>query len=122
MFFKKNIGKISIVVSAFLFLLVSSKFLLATDADSPGFQDGLRVDCTGLNGDEQQFAYGLTSENRMLFCKKFTPMQRAAAMQLTSQPDPTGALISPDQSVVKVAEANNLTPSTKNPAGCKANN
>jgi hypothetical protein len=49
-------------------------------------------------------------------------MQRAAAMQLTSQPDPTGALISPDQAVVKVAEANNLTPGMQSTAGCKLNN
>ena len=71
-----------------------------------------------LNADEQQFAYGLTPENRILFCSKFTPVQRAAAMQITSQPDPTGALTSPDQAVVIVARANELLPPSENPTVC----
>jgi hypothetical protein len=122
MFLKSKIGKISIFLISGLCLLLTSKILMATNDYSFSVQQGKQVDCSGLNGGEHQFAFGLTSENRVLFCKKFTPMQRAAAMQLTSQPDPTGALISPDQAVVKVAEANNLTPATQNTAGCKLNN
>lgn len=75
-------------------------------------------DCSSLTADEQQFAYGLTSDNRAMFCSKFNPVQRAAAMQLTSQPDPTGALLSPDQAVAKVAVANNIKPPKKSSSGC----
>jgi len=79
---------------------------------------GGSVDCSSLSPDEQQFAYGLTADNRAMFCGKFTPVQRASAMQLTSQPDPTGALLSPDQAVVKVAGANNVAPQKKSGGGC----
>jgi len=75
------------------------------------------VDCSSLTADEQQFAYGLLPENRAMFCGKFTDVQRAAAMQLTSQPDPTGAVVTPDQAVTKVAMANNLMPMKKS-GGC----
>ncbi len=76
------------------------------------------VDCSQLTADQQQFAYGLIPENRALFCGKFSDVQRAAAMQLTSQPDPTGALLSPDQAVARVAAANNMTPAKKSSGGC----
>lgn len=76
------------------------------------------VDCSTLTPDEQQFAYGLIQDNRSMFCGKFTDVQRAAAMQLTSQPDPTGVLLSPDQAVMRVAAANNLTPQKKSGGGC----
>lgn len=86
--------------------------------DPPANPPALAVDCSSLTADEQQFAYGLTPDNRAIFCGKFTDVQRAAAMQLTSQPDPTGALLSPDQAVAKVAAANNLTPPKKSASGC----
>jgi hypothetical protein len=79
--------------------------------------DGMEK-CSQLNPDEHQFAFGLSKENRKLFCEKFTPVQRAAAMQLTSQPDPTGALLSPDDAVVRVAMANQLIPNPSSPSAC----
>ncbi len=74
--------------------------------------------CAKLNPDEHQFAFGLSKENKKLFCEKFTPVQRAAAMQLTSQPDPTGALLSPDDAVVRVAMANQLIPNSSSQSAC----
>lgn len=96
-----------------------------TTPDSQGAPDaqiipapGASVVCSSLTPDEQQFAYGLTADNRAMFCGKFTPVQRASAMQLTSQPDPTGALLSPDQAVAKVAAANSVAPQKKSGGGC----
>ncbi len=94
--------------------LMSSSFLCAAQS-SP--MDGMER-CSKLNSDEHQFAFGLSKENRKLFCEKFTPVQRAAAMQLTSQPDPTGALLSPDDAVVRVAMANQLIPNPSSSSPC----
>jgi hypothetical protein len=94
------------------------KELLIMNAYTPGTQNNSWVGCEGLTADEHQFAYGLTEENRKLFCSRFTSTQRAAAMQMTSQPDPTGALISPNQAVVIVAHANQVLPFTNSAAGC----
>ena len=86
-------------------------------ADATAAPNSQMVDCSSLTADQQQFALGLTPENRAMFCGKFTDVQRVAAMQLTSQPDPTGAVITPDQAVTKVAIANNLMP-MKKAGGC----
>ena len=94
------------------------KELLIMNAYTPGTQNNSWVGCEGLTADEHQFAYGLTEENRKLFCSRFTSTQRAAAMQITSQPDPTGALIGPNQAVVIVAHANQLLPFANSAAGC----
>lgn len=74
--------------------------------------------CSTLTADEQQFAFGLTPQNRQVFCSKFTPVQRAAAMQLTSQPDPTGALLSPDDAVQKVVDSMNISPNSQGTGVC----
>lgn len=76
--------------------------------------------CSSLTADEQQFAFGLTPKNRQMFCGQFTPVQRAAAMQLTSQPDPTGALLSPDDAVSQVAESMNISPNSSGVGVCPA--
>ena len=78
------------------------------------------VPCSSLTADEQQFAFGLTPKNRQMFCGQFTPVQRAAAMQLTSQPDPTGALLSPDDAVLQVAESMNISPNSSGVGVCPA--
>ncbi len=118
-FFRANLIKIGfLVLSTFIGSSVEASKTSVVYSTQNGSKKIKKSDCSGLNGDEQQFAYGLTPENRQMFCKQFTPVQRAAAMQITSQPDPTGALISPDQAVERVAAANNLTPSTSNPGNC----
>ena len=103
-----------ILFASFAVLVGMSPMFFSTDGMSQDSASALiKVDCSGLNGNEQQFALGLTLEHKALFCQKFTPVQRAAAMQMTSQPDPIGMLISPDQAVQKVADANQLTPQTQ---------
>ena len=81
-------------------------------------QTAIAAPCSSVTADEQQFAFGLTPEHRKVFCEQFTPVQRAAAMQLTSQPDPTGALLSPDDAVEKVAQAVNISPNSSAKGVC----
>jgi hypothetical protein len=92
--------------------------VLILSVSNPIIEPAPSVSCSTLNPDEQQFAYGLTDDNRALFCTKFTSTQRAAAMQMTSQPSPTGALISPDEAVLIVAKANQIVPGKESPTLC----
>lgn len=92
--------------------------VLILSVSNPIIEPAPSVSCSPLNPDEQQFAYGLTDDNRALFCTKFTSTQRAAAMQMTSQPSPTGALISPDEAVLIVAKANQIVPGKESPTLC----
>ena len=112
-----NIGKWALVFLCAPIFSVICDAAAKQAADAAPAPNSQTVDCSSLAADEQQFAYGLMPENRAMFCGKFTDIQRAAAMQLTSQPDPTGAVITPDQAVSKVAMANNLMPMKKS-GGC----
>ncbi len=98
----RNIAKMAIGI---IVCTSSSIFAQTAGASSPAAPQA-KVSCSNLSADEQQFAFGLTDQNKKIFCGQFTSVQRAAAMQLTSQPSPTGALLSPDDAVAKVAEVN----------------
>ena len=107
----RNIVKMAIGI-----VLCSSSLIYAETAGAPTVPQA-KVSCSHLSADEQQFAFGLTDQNKKIFCGQFTNVQRAAAMQLTSQPSPTGALLSPDDAVTKVAEVNS-SGGTKPAGGC----
>lgn len=109
----RNAVKLAIVT---ILCSSSSIFAQTAGASAPAAPQA-KVSCSHLSGDEQQFAFGLTDQNKKIFCGQFTNVQRAAAMQLTSQPSPTGALLSPDDAVAKVAEVNS-SGSTKPAGGC----
>jgi hypothetical protein len=76
------------------------------------------ADCSTMSADMQQFAAQLSAQNKMMFCGQFTGPQRAAAMQMAGQPDETGAMMTGDQAVQKVASSNKMTPNPKTPTGC----
>jgi len=77
------------------------------------------MDCSTMGADMQQFASQLNPANKKMFCGQFNDSQRAAAMQMATQQDSTGAsMMSADQAVQKVAATNNMTPSQKTPTGC----
>jgi hypothetical protein len=76
------------------------------------------ADCSTLSPAMQQFAQQLTPGNQAVFCGKFTDAQRAQAMQVANQVDPSGKpLMSADQAVQKVAFDTGVAP-LKTPGGC----
>ena len=77
-------------------------------ADQQGMMDSAPVDCSALTGDEQVFASGLSMNNRMFFCQKFSSAQRNTAMQMAGQPDNMGNMMSGDAAVQKVASDNQM--------------
>jgi hypothetical protein len=76
------------------------------------------MDCSSMSTEMQQFASSLTPANQAMFCGEFTDGQRASAMQMASTQDATGAAMSPDEAVQKVAGANGSNPQGKVPTGC----
>jgi hypothetical protein len=78
------------------------------------------ADCSNLSADEQQFAAQLSAPNKAIFCGQLTPAQRMAAMQMVRTPDATGAMLTPDQAVQRVAPAPAPAPSSQpqNAGGC----
>jgi hypothetical protein len=78
------------------------------------------MDCSAMPPDIAQFAMQLTQASQKMFCGQFNDAQRATAMQLASQQDAMGkSMMTPDQSVQKVAMDNNIAPtSQKVPVGC----
>lgn len=59
--------------------------------------------CRGLSPEMQQFAEKLNTNNKMTFCK-FSDVHRRHAMKLASQKNTYGKpMMTPDQSVEKVA-------------------
>jgi hypothetical protein len=76
------------------------------------------MDCSTMSDDVQQFADQLTTENKRMFCGKFTEGQRASAMQMASTQDESGMTMSPDDAVRKVSGASGSNPQGKTPAGC----
>lgn len=93
-------------------------WVLMTCMMTLSLQAAQTMDCSGMSADVQQFALQLTPENQMMFCGQFTDGQRASAMQMISTPDATGAMMTPDAAVQKVAGANGATPKDKVPTGC----
>src|SRR5258708_11501539 len=76
------------------------------------------MDCSNMGADMQQFAAKLNTLNKKMFCGQFTDAQRSTAMQYSTQQDDSGAMMSADQAVHKVAAENNMKPSQKTPTGC----
>jgi hypothetical protein len=76
------------------------------------------MDCSNMGADMQQFASGLNAMNKKMFCGQFNAAQRSTAMQYATQNDSTGAMMTPDKAVQKVAAENNMMPSSKSPTGC----
>lgn len=77
----------------------------ATQQESAGTQ----IDCTALSADMQAFAAQLSDANRAVFCNQFNDVQRNAAVELATQPDSMGNLMSADLAVRKVAQENDIT-------------
>ncbi len=72
--------------------------------------------CTSMPADQQTFASQLSADNMSMFCSKFSPDQRTAAMQMTSKPGANGTKMSPDQAVQQVMKNNNMAPMPAQPA------
>lgn len=89
------------------------------DADQAMGSTGTEINCTALSSDMQEFAAQLSDSNRKVFCNSFNDVQRSTAIQLSSQPDSAGNMMSADQAVMKVARDNNITiPSASQGSGC----
>lgn len=76
------------------------------------------MDCSNMGMDVQQFAGQLNTMNKKMFCGQFSAGQRSTAMQYSTQQDDSGAMMTADQAVQKVAAENNMKPSQKTPTGC----
>lgn len=74
--------------------------------------------CNSLVPEMQQFAHQLTPANQEIFCTQFSDAQRASAMQMSTSPDSTGAMTSPDAAVQKVIGASGSNPQVQVPTGC----
>jgi hypothetical protein len=68
--------------------------------------------CGGMSAMEQAFMSGMTPANQEMFCSRFDQSMRDAAMNMSGTPDADGNMMTPDQSVEKVARDRNLAPST----------
>jgi hypothetical protein len=75
-------------------------------------------DCSSFSVMEQDFASGLSTDNKDMFCTRFNQSQRNSAMRMTQQPDMNGNLLSPDEAVEKVAKDNRIMPMRKKSRGC----
>ncbi len=69
-----------------------------------------KMDCEKLMPSEQVFSKGLTSQNQMYFCSKFSKEQRRMAMDMTKQADTKGKMMSADQAVEKVTKDDRVAP------------
>ena len=76
------------------------------------------TECSAMSPEIQRFAGELTPLNRKMFCENFTDGQRASAMQMVSEPDESGVVMTPDLAVQKVAKANRVDPQQKSSRGC----
>jgi hypothetical protein len=84
----------------------------------------MTADCSSLNRDEQMFARKLSEQNRKMFCNDFSSSQRSSAMDMANQTDNRGAkMMTPDQSVMKVAKDNGMmqSKSSKSCGSCNCN-
>jgi hypothetical protein len=71
---------------------------------------------------EQSFASQLNdSNNKLMFCSKFTAQQRQQAMQMLGKPDSSGNMTTADQAVQKTMQNNNMmappAPKSSRPSG-----
>ncbi len=103
-----------------LILAVVACAFVSLNAQSPADGAGQpMMDCSGMSADMQQFAAGLSSSNKMMFCSKFNDSMRAQAMQMGMQKDASGnMMMTSDQAVEKVAGDNNVMPMAKSAGGC----
>lgn len=79
------------------------------------------ADCSNLSSDEQDFVDELNTNNKMMFCNKFSSAQRNSAMDMSGTMGKDGKLMTNDQAVEKVARDNSMMmpakPSTTRPGG-----
>jgi hypothetical protein len=109
--------KVNITLAALTFICLNS-FAIADQIQKEVAQTN-PMDCSNMGSDMQQFAGQLNAVNKKMFCGQFNDSQRASAMQMATQQDSSGnMMMTPDQSVQKVAATNNMTPSQKTPTGC----
>ncbi|MBY0529172.1 MAG: hypothetical protein K2P51_03175 [Rhabdochlamydiaceae bacterium] len=85
------------------------------------------VDCSNLSKEEQLFASQMTDwNNRSVFCAKLNSEQRRAIMELSSKPNSSGVLMTPDQALLQYMQQNAMTPEgtpqpvspKRRPSGC----
>jgi hypothetical protein len=102
-----------------IMLVITSCFLIAQAwAEEAAMPTSMPMDCSNMSSAVQQFAGQLTAANRTMFCSKFSDAQRASAMQMASNPDASGNVVSPDDAVKSVSGANGSNPQSKTPVGC----
>ncbi len=95
------------------------KFILAASACVASLQGAPSpASCSSLVPEMQQFAQQLTPANQAIFCTQFSDAQRASAMQMSTSPDSTGAMTSPNEAVQKVVGASGSNPQGQVPTGC----
>lgn len=87
----------------FLMTLVIGSFTVAY-ADPMAMNSG----CVNRSAEEQSFAMGMSAANQEMFCGRFNQDMRNAAMGMAGMPDSYGNVMTPDQSVEKVARDNNM--------------
>lgn len=89
---------------------------------APNPAPGIQIDCTALSAEMQEFASQLSADNRKVFCTLFNDAQRSAAIELSSQPDSMGNLVTADQAVSKVGQQAGIAPpSGRTTGGCPVN-